>query len=54
MKKNIAKINKNNKPLEQEEHHHTFRTLINEALSRPIITPPNKATYSNTNNLVLP
>jgi hypothetical protein len=27
-------------------------TLIDEAPLAPIITPPNKATYSNTNNLV--
>jgi hypothetical protein len=28
-------------------------TLIDEALSRPIITPLNKATYFDTNNLML-
>ncbi len=48
----IAKKNKNSKPLEQEERHHALKTLIDEAPSGPIITPPNKATYSNTNNIV--
>jgi len=35
-----------------EEHHHTLGTLIDKVPSRPIIIPPNKATYSDTNNLV--
>jgi hypothetical protein len=48
----IAKRNKNSKPPEREECHHTLETLINEAPLGPIITPPNKATYSDTNNLV--
>jgi hypothetical protein len=48
----IAKTNKNNKPLEWEEHHHVFGTLIDEAPLRPIITSPNKTTYFNTNNVV--
>jgi hypothetical protein len=34
--------------------HHMLETLIDETFSRTIITPPNKVTYSNTNNLVLP
>jgi hypothetical protein len=29
-----------------------LETLIDEVPSRPIIIPPNKATYFNTNNLV--
>ncbi len=35
-----------------EECHHVLKTLIDKAPLGPIITPPNKATYSNTNNLV--
>jgi len=40
------------KPLEQEERHHVLETIIDEAPLGSIITPFNKATYSNTNNLV--
>jgi hypothetical protein len=40
------------KPPEQEERHHVLETIIDEAPLGSIITPLNKATYSNTNNLV--
>ncbi len=36
-----------------EECHHVLKTLIDKAPLGPIITPPNKATYFDTNNLVL-
>ncbi len=48
----IVKRNKNNKPPKLEECHHVLETLIDEASLGLIITPPNKVTYSNTNNLM--
>ncbi len=52
-KNSFAKRNKNNKPSEWEECHPVLETLINEIPLGLIVTPPNKATYSDTNNLTL-
>ncbi len=52
MKRFIVKRNKNIKPLEQEERHHAFETLIAEDVLGSMVTPLNKATYFDTNNLV--
>jgi hypothetical protein len=48
----IVKRNKNIKLLEQKERHHAFETLIDEDVLGSIVTPLNKATYFDTNNLV--
>jgi hypothetical protein len=48
----IVKKNNTANPQKQGEHHQVLKVSIDEALSRPIITPPNKIVNSNTNSLV--
>jgi hypothetical protein len=52
MKRIHCKEKQDIKPLEGEERHHVLETLIDDASLGSIITPLNKATYFDTNNLV--